>query len=160
MNSREATETDFERRSFLKAGALASTALALGGSGVASATDGVAVRQDAVAQQAQEGLVFAYDYWPLTPFVVINQLQTSTTVDILNGIDDEGIPEISQPDDFNGYVVNYRMTEDGPGMYTLVFTEGTLQSDGQYQFEEDASMFSTDLNLLESTLTSQNSGGS
>jgi hypothetical protein len=129
MSSREATETDSERRSFPMAGALASTAFVLGGGGVASATEGVAAGQDAEAQQPQEGLVFAYDYWPLTPFLVINQLQTSTTVDILNGIDDEGIPEISQPDDFNGYVVNYRMNDDGPGLYTAVFTEASLQTD-------------------------------
>jgi len=161
MSSRGRDEsTDSERRSFLKKSALASTALALGGSGAASATEPVAAERTAVAQQTAQGLVFAYDYWPLTPFLVINQLQTSTTVDILNGIDDEGIPEISQPDEFNGYVVNYRMTEEGPGLYTTVFTEGSLQRDERYQFEEDASMFSTDLNLLESTLTSQGNGGS
>jgi hypothetical protein len=160
MSSREATETDSERRSFPMAGALASTAFVLGGGGVASATEGVAAGQDAEAQQPQEGLVFAYDYWPLTPFTVTNQLQTTTTVDILNGIDDEGIAEISQPDVFNGYVVNYTPTDDGPGTFTLVFTAGTLQRDGQYQFEDDGQMFSTDLNLPESTLTSQGSGDS
>jgi len=103
--------------------------------------------------------VFAYDYWPETPFLVINQLQTSTTVDILNGIDDGGIPEISQPDDFNGYVVNYRMNDDGPGLYTAVFAEASLQTDERYQFSGDAQMFSTQLNLLEGTIESANGDG-
>jgi hypothetical protein len=110
---------DPKRRSFMKRSALASGALALG----------VSASGTAAAQEGEEALVFAYDYWPETPFLVINQLQTSTTVDILNGINDEGIPEISRPDDFNGYVVNYRMNDDGPGLYTAVFTEASLQTD-------------------------------
>jgi len=135
---------DSNRRSFMKKGALASGALALGLSGSGTVA----------AQEGEEALVFAYDYWPQTPFLVLNQLQTGTTVDILNGIDDEGIPEISQPDDFNGYVVNYRMQQDGPGLYTMIFTESSLQQDEQYQFAGNAQMFSTELNLLETTIQS------
>jgi len=135
---------DSNRRSFMKKGALASGALALGLSGSGTVA----------AQEGEEALVFAYDYWPQTPFLVINQLQTSTTVDILNGLDDEGIAEISQPDDFNGYVVNYRMQEDGPGLYTMIFTDSSLQTDEQFQFSGDAQMFSTELNLLETTIES------
>jgi len=129
------------RGSLVKGGALG-----LGVVGAAAAFTG------ASAQEGEEALVFSDKYWPQTPFVVINQIQTSTTVDILNGIDDEGIAEISQPDEFNGYVVNYRMTEEGPGMYTTIFTEGSLQRDERYQFSGDAQMFSTELNLLETTI--------
>jgi len=136
------------RGSLVKGGALG-----LGVVGAAAAFTG------ASAQEGEEALVFADKYWPQTPFVVINQIQTSTTVDILNGIDDEGVPEISQPDEFNGYVVNYRMTEEGPGMYTTVFTEGSLQRDERYQFSGNAQMFSTDLNLLETTIEAPDGGG-
>jgi len=136
------------RGSLVKRGAL--------GLGVAGAAAAVG---SAAAQEGEEALVFSDKYWPQTPFVVINQLQTSTTVDILNGIDDEGVAEISQPDDFNGYVVNYRMTEDGPGMYTTIFTESSLQRDEQYQFSGNAQMFSTELNVLETTIEAPDGGG-
>jgi len=98
--------------------------------------------------------VFAYDYWPLTPFTVTNQLQTTTTVDILNGIDDEGIAEISQPDVFNGYVVDYRLQRGGPGRFTLVFTEAMLEPGERYQFGMDSQVFSTRVGVISAMLRS------
>jgi len=58
MSSGEATETDSERRSFPMAGALASTAFALGGGGVASATEGVAAERRVAIGRVGRGYLF------------------------------------------------------------------------------------------------------
>jgi len=141
--------------SLLSRGALAAGALAAGltgGNVVAGGND--AVRQDDGDDFRAEGLVFTYGFRPGVPFRVLDRIQVSTTVEILSGPSGEGVPVISQPDDYDGYVVNYRMNEDGPGEFTLVFTEETLERGERYQFGMESQVFSTDINLISAMLRS------
>jgi len=113
-----------------------------------------AVRQDDGDDFRAEGLVFTYDFRPGVPFRVLDRIQVSTTVEILSGPSGEGVPVISQPDDYEGYVVNYRMNEDGPGEFTLVFTEEMLERGERYQFGMESQVFSNDINLISAMLRS------
>lgn len=138
------------RRSVMKKGALATGAVALG---LGASTGTAAAQQERI-------LVFAYDYYPQTPFSVEASLQQSTTVDLLNGPNDQGIDEISQPDDYNGYVVRYRLSgNQGAGIYALLFTQQSLNTGSTLRLGTDASVFSTDLNLLAANRASGGGGG-
>ncbi|WP_433628994.1 twin-arginine translocation signal domain-containing protein [Halomicrococcus sp. NG-SE-24] len=144
---------DESRRNFMKKGALASGAAALGLAGSSGS---------AAAQQRTQVLVFTYDYYPNVTFRVTQGLQASTTVNVLRRPGGGTVPEISQPDDYNGYVINYRLGAQGQqsaGITTLLFTRETLQTDARYRLAGDAQVFSSDLNLL-STNARRIGGGS
>ncbi|WP_440009608.1 hypothetical protein [Halomicrococcus sp. SG-WS-1] len=137
--------TEESRRSFMKKGALASGATALGLSSVDSAA-----AQDGPVQV----LVYTYNYYPNVAFDVIQQLQASTTVNVLRRPSGRTVPEISQPDDYNGYVINYRLGGQGgqsAGITTLLFTRDALQTNARYRLSGNAQVFSSDLNLLSTT---------
>lgn len=139
----------------------------LGGASSGIAVTTLANISDSAATTGQDTpriLVFAYGFWPQIPFTVVGQLQTDTTIKILTGPENSGLPEIPQPDEWNGYLINYEVTdtENGyavdtkaregfSGLFTLVFTETSLRTDRQYQFSGDATVFSTRLNLLANT---------
>lgn len=101
--------------------------------------------------QEEEGrvLVFSYDYEAESNFDVVAQLETSTTVRILQTVDEETVPEISQPDDYTGHIIRYE-SDDGPlAPTTLLFVRGGSISAGESAtLGGDASMFSSQLNLL------------
>jgi hypothetical protein len=147
----ESEEGDESRRSFMKKGALASGALALGLSSMDSAA----------AQDNRQVLVFTYQYYPNVSFRITQQLQASTTVNVLRRPGGGTVPEISQPDDYNGYVINYRLGAQGQqsaGITTLLFTRGSLNTNQRYRLAGDAQVFSADLNLL-STQARRTGGG-
>lgn len=124
-------------------GALATGALALG----TAATTGAVT-----AQEDEEVLMYSYDFFPGQDFVVISQLQQSTTVSMLM-IDDETVPEISSPDDFTGHVIRYSDGGDAAGITTFLFSEEvSLSEDDSGTLGTEPSMFSSDLNLLSSNL--------
>lgn len=136
------------RRSFMKKGALASGALALGTAGAGSAA----------AQQQQNALVFSYEFFPGATFRVAAPLQTSTTIDILDGPGDQGVPEISQPDEYNGHVISYQI--GGSAIYTFAFTrDQALQQDTRYRFGDNSQVFSSRLNLLQVPVQRAAAGG-
>jgi len=110
-----------------------------------------------VQQDSQSAIVFAYDYYPGVSFDVTTQLQQSTTVNILDGPEDEGIPEIDNPSDYNGYVVSYDL--EGNSIYAYMFTTSNVQQDDTLTFGDDASYFSTDLNLVETSVSTDGGGG-
>ncbi|WP_114576310.1 hypothetical protein [Saliphagus sp. LR7] len=96
-------------------------------------------------------LVFAYDYHPGQSFEVVAQLEQATTVNCLQD-DDETVSEISQPDDYSGYVIRYDIG-DGSGITAFLFSrDENLSADDTGSLGEDASMFSPTLNLLSTTL--------
>lgn len=105
--------------------------------------------------QEQEGriLVFTYDYEAGSSFDVVTELETSTTVSILQTVEGETVPEISQPDEYTGHVVRYE-TDDGPlAPTTLLFIrEGRIPAGESGTLGEDASMFSSQLNLISTTV--------
>lgn len=105
--------------------------------------------------QDDEGqvLLFTYNYEAGENFDVVSQLETSTTVRILQTTEEETVPEISQPDEYTGHVVRYAV-DDGPQAPSiLLFTRDQGFSSGDSgTIGEDAQMFSTQLNLISTTL--------
>jgi hypothetical protein len=136
-----------ERRSFMKKGALATGALALGlgSAGTASA-------------QGRNVLVYTYDYHPNVEFRVVNSLEQATTVRLLERPGGGNVPEISQPDDYDGYIIRYLLGGGGGGnaqgqITTFMFGRGLSLSRGDTrQFSGNASIFSSTLNLLSTSL--------
>jgi hypothetical protein len=140
-----------DRRSFMKKGALATGALALGlgSAGTASA-------------QNRNVLVYTYDYHPNVQFRVVNTLEKATTVRLLERPGGGTVPEISQPDNYNGYIIRYLLGGGGGGqgqITTFMFRQGgqALSRGDTRRFSGDASVFSSRLNLLSTTL--EGSGG-
>ncbi|RKD97306.1 hypothetical protein ATJ93_0291 [Halopiger aswanensis] len=127
-------------------GALATGALALGGFGTAT----VSAQEDQIA-------VFATDLYPGADFDVIAQLQESTTVEILQ-LDGETVSEISQPDEWTGHIIRYDIGQES-GITTFLFVRGAGLSAGDSgTLGEEASVLSSDLNLM-STSVSSGGGG-
>ncbi len=131
------------RRSLAKKGTLAAGGLALG-----AAASSTAAAQD----DDDDALVFAYDYIPGQDFEVLSQLDQGTTVQVLQ-VDDEEVDEIGSPDEYNGYAIRYDSNDDTAGVTTFVFLrDETLDTGDSETFEGDATMFSSDLNLLSVSL--------
>lgn len=133
---------DAARRSFMKKGALASGALALG---LGSAGSAAAAPSDTVR-------VFAYDYRPMVPFDVIDQLNQPT----INAIVGHS-SVLSDSDEFTGYVIRYQMPQGQPkpGEYAFVLTKGTSLSTGStLKFDGSVSVFDKEINLLADTVSS------
>ncbi|WP_458207233.1 twin-arginine translocation signal domain-containing protein [Haladaptatus sp. NG-SE-30] len=147
MTEKEQQDTEYvdseERRSFMKKGALATGALALGLGSAGSAS----------AQQGAEMLVYTYDYHPNIPFRVTNALEQSTVVRLLRRPGGGDVPEISQPDDYNGWVVRYDLGGQDASLTTVVFSRtANLSSGDRRRFSGDATIFSSELNLLSTSL--------
>jgi hypothetical protein len=122
--------------------ALATGALTLGTGAFGTAAVG--------AQQAQAA-VFADSYYPGANFDVVAPLEQGTTVDILQ-VDDEPVAEISQPDEWAGHIVRYDIGR-GAGITTFLFVRGqSLSSGDSGTIGPAASVLSSELNLLETTL--------
>lgn len=133
------------RRSVLRKGAAATGALALGGIG---GTGAVGAR-DWTAQAA----VNAFRFYPGASFDVVAGLETETTVELLQ-VDDEPVPELSQPDEWNAHAIRYGIGEEA-GITTLLFTRDRRMNDDDIgTLGVDASMLNADLNLLRVPLES------
>ncbi|WP_423744969.1 hypothetical protein V5735_02775 (plasmid) [Haladaptatus sp. SPP-AMP-3] len=141
-----------DRRSFMKKGALATGALALGLGSAGTA-----------AAQNQNVLVYTYDYHPNVQFRVENSLEKATTVRLLQRPGGGNVPEISQPDNYNGYVIRYLLGQDGGSdaqITTFLFGDGLSLSQGDTRrLSGGASVFSSTLNLLSTNLGGSGGGG-
>ncbi|WP_276301629.1 hypothetical protein [Halorussus lipolyticus] len=155
----QADETDDTRRSFMKKGVLASSAVALGLAG-----SGSVIGQEN-AQEPNTALVFVNDYKPGVSFSPVSRLQQPTVEQILGYVDpanpndaDASPGAVVDPDDWNGYMIHYQ--DCGPGNYDVIFLrEGLLQQDQTYSFTTNAVFFSNRLGLLEATIESGDNGG-
>lgn len=108
-----------------------------------------------MVQEDEEGriLVFSHDFEAGAEFDVISQLETSTTVRILQTVDEETVPEISQPDEYTGHVIRYNGDDPPLAPTTLLFVRaGSMSADDSATLGDEASMFSSQLNLLETTI--------
>ncbi len=138
-----------ERRSFMKKGALATGALALGLGSAGSAS----------AQDGNQVLVYTYDYHPGVSFRVTNSLEQSTVVSLLERPGGGDVPEISQPDNYSGWIVRYNLGEGDAAITTFLFSQDANLSTGdQHMLSGDASIFSSELNLLSANLSSGDGG--
>lgn len=123
--------------------------LALGGGSFGTAT--VAAQQERVA-------VFAFKYYPGADFDVVAQLETSTTVNVLQS-EGETVPEISQPDEWTGHIIRYDVGQDA-GITTFMFLrDQSLSAGDSGTLGTDASMLSPQLNLLNTSLGNGGDGG-
>lgn len=138
-------DTEESRRSFMKKGAITAGGLALGAASADTAT----------AQNRRQVLLYSYEYHPGVQFRVIAPLQQSTTVRTLRLPGGGNVPEISQPDDYSGYVITYtlggaarRGLRSSAGITTFVFTRQALRVGQRYRTGINATVFSAQLNLL------------
>lgn len=104
--------------------------------------------------QPDLALVFAYDYHPNALFRPIDRLPQGTVRTILGQRVDGGDPVVSEPTDYNGYVVLVKQTPNAQGEYTFAFVnEETIQEDQWYRFTDDVVFFDTRVSLLSVGLT-------
>ncbi|WP_458207767.1 twin-arginine translocation signal domain-containing protein [Haladaptatus sp. NG-SE-30] len=137
--------SDESRRSFMKKGALTASALALGLGGVGTAA----------AQDSENVLVYTYAYHPNVPFRVTNALEQSTVVRLLRRPGGGDVPEISQPDDYNGWVIRYDLGGPDAAITALMFSrDATFSRGDRRRLSGDATVFSSELNLLSTTTRS------
>ena len=101
--------------------------------------------------RATQVLVNSYGYLPEVLFRIQQQLQQSTVVRVLRRPDGSRVPEIVQPSEYNGYIIEYRMQADPriPGITTFLYTRTLLDTTERYRLLPEAEMFSAQLNLLE-----------
>ncbi|WP_158058159.1 hypothetical protein [Halorussus halophilus] len=92
-------------------------------------------------------LVFAREFYPTARFRIVGTLSASITVAMLTEPTGRPVSVISQPDDYNGYVVSLNIGT--APVYLFVFTRRFLRSSGRYAFGTETTYFSSALNLLE-----------
>ncbi|WP_226006335.1 calcium-binding protein [Natrinema salinisoli] len=138
----EQDTTGDSRRSFMAKGALATGALTLGTGAFGTAT---------VGAQENEVAVFASGFFPGAEFTVLDELQTSTTVEVLQ-LEGETVDEISQPDEWTGHIIRYEIGSES-GITTFMFVRGgSLSAGDSGTIASDASVLSPDLNLINTSL--------
>ncbi|MCO8244421.1 MULTISPECIES: hypothetical protein [unclassified Haladaptatus] len=140
-NSIELPDAGDSRREFMKKGLLTASALGLGIAGVGTAA----------AQSERSVLVYFDDYVAESEFRVVSMLPATITVRMLMLPGGGEAPEISQPDDYNGYAIRYVRGTNVAGA-SYVFTKGTLRERTKYRFSNDAAVFSSRLGLLDTTV--------
>lgn len=91
-------------------------------------------------------LVFTRDFYPNVPFRIVSQLPAFITVSILDQPPD-GVQVISQPDDYNGYVARYDFHETP--IFVFLFSRRYFSAGSRHRFGDDATYFSSNLDLLE-----------
>lgn len=92
--------------------------------------------------QAEEAMVFTYDFRPRVPFEIVDRLSQPITNSVVSRS-----PELTDYDEYTGYLVLYR--PDTSGEYALVFTKGaSFRQGATYRFETNVRVFDTDLGLL------------
>jgi hypothetical protein len=136
---------DDSRRSFMKKGALATTAIALG----AGATAGTSAAQEDNGN-GNDVAVFGEDYLPGVDFDVAAQADTGTRDEVYEavGLDDE----FSDPDDWDLFFISYDTGGSAPTLGYLMVDNGDLSAGDSDTMGTDGSFRNTELNLVEATL--------
>ncbi len=132
------------RRSFMKKGALAATALAVG----TGATAGTTAAQE---NGNEEVHVYGDDYRPGVDFTVVAELSTSTLNDVVeeSGSEDDVFDD---PDDWDGYVINYDLGVDAPTWGLLFAENGEVSVGDTNTMGEDGDFRDAEIDLIEVTL--------
>ena len=144
------------RRSFLKRGVV--TAGVIGGLSVAGSSTGLAQTSGRVAlQQSEDVLVFLYGYQPNLPFRVLGTLEQVNTVRLLTPLRGGPAPEISQPDNYTGYIIG--LVGLNVRTPTFLFTRGEqlnvnpTKAFSGYQFSSEFTSFSSELSLIQTSIS-------
>jgi hypothetical protein len=141
--------------------------LTAGAVGLGIGSMGAAMREDGAERDANDAgqhdehehppdlvLVFAHDYRSNALFRPIDRLPQGAVNSILGRRVNGSDPVVSEPTDYNGYVVLVKRTPNAPGEYTFVFVnQQTLQQDQWYRFTDDVVFFDTRISLLSVALT-------
>ena len=143
------TTTDQTRRSFLKTSLLAGGGLALAAAG----TD------TGAAQSTTNALVYSYEFHPASTVRIEDRLLARTTVGLLKLPNGRTVPEITQPDDYNGYVVRYLLGNPRSSITTFLFSRNDLRVGERYRLSGTAQLFSTELNVVGTTISRRNGDG-
>lgn len=129
------------RRSFMKKGALATTAVALGAGATAST---------ATAQEDGEVVVFGDDYQPGVDMTVVAELNDGTRDELFSEAELED--EFDDPDDWDVYIINYDLGGSGPSLGFLMTEEADLSTGDSDTMGEDGQFRDAGLNLIEANL--------
>ncbi|WP_458188433.1 hypothetical protein [Haladaptatus sp. NG-WS-4] len=131
----------------MKKGALGASALALG----------LGSAGTVAAQESATVLVYTYAYHPNVPFRITNALEQSTVVRLLQRPGGGDVPEITQPDDYRGWVIRYDLGGRDAAITAMMFSrDATFSRGDRRRFSGDANVFSSELNLLSTTTRSRN----
>jgi hypothetical protein len=109
------------------------------------------IRKLIAARPSGTVLVFTRDFYPNVPFRIVSQLPAPITVSILDEPPND-VQVISQPDEYNGYVVTYEFYETP--IFVFLFSRQFLPSGTRFRFGDDATYFSANLDLLEVSVAS------
>src|SRR6056297_3738463 len=128
---------DDSRRSFMKKGAVATTALALG----AGATGTVSAQEDG------QVLVYGDDYRPGQDFEVISELNTQTKEDLIadSGSEDDIFDD---PDDWEAYIISYDLGAEAPTWGFLLSEDIALSSGDSETMGDDGEFRDSQLDLV------------
>ena len=140
---REHTPTDGDsRRDFMKKGALAATAVAVG---TGAATTNVAAQEDN-DEETGEIIVSGYDYYPDAEVEVLSELESGSRDDILESFDDE----FDTPDDWDVYVISVDIGTAGRlGHFFVDDDDIEVDAGDMVTMNGTASIRNAELNLLE-----------
>ncbi|WIV68013.1 calcium-binding protein [Natrialbaceae archaeon AArc-T1-2] len=141
--------SDDTRRSFMKKGTLAATALAVG-AGATGTYAGVMAQEE---DEEGEIVIHGQDYYPEAEFHVLAQLETLSKNDFLENVDPDE-EEFDDPDDWEVYPIRVEAGEAGPLGYIMVENDAVDPSAGDMgTMGETASFRDPDMNLLETDVT-------
>lgn len=128
--------------------------LGLGGAGALLGTDDPERERDGAVQTVDNPelvLTFAGDYHPKIPFQPVDRLPQRPVNEILGSLIGEDEPVVSNPTDYNGYVIGYGTHL--PGKYTFAFVNRrTLRRAQRYRFTGDAVFFDAQTNLISASI--------
>lgn len=91
-------------------------------------------------------LVFARHYYRDQQFAVVSRLPAATTIEVLDGPTDRGIPVVGRPDEYVGYIVEFDRL--GTPVYSFLFAEELLRAGERYRLVGQVTYFDGTLNLL------------
>lgn len=101
--------------------------------------------------QDTRALTYSYDFQPGGTFDVAGKLETSQTVKMLQTVSGDTVSEISQPDEYGGYVIRYDVGEATVPAFLFVRDDSLSVGDSE-TMGDSASVFSPRLNLMRTTL--------
>lgn len=104
-------------------------------------------------------LVPIHEYRPRLTVRIVDRLPAPITVQLLRLPSGATVPELTQPDEYAGYVARVEPGADRVRSTMIVFTRGSLDTDACYVFEGDVQVFSTRLHLFETTVSRIASAG-
>ncbi|WP_049924397.1 hypothetical protein [Halopiger djelfimassiliensis] len=124
------------------------------GSAAAAAGTAKEGRTEATAREHHDPLVVLpmRDYRPGLTVRVLERLPAPIVVRLLRLPNGDTVSVLKRPDEYTGYVARSEFGPERVHAMTVVFTRESLETETRYAFEDDATVFSTRLNLFRVTV--------